>query len=405
MTTSESVAEIDGSTDGENSISIANRISGKTRQKWSLLACVVAVAFLGLWVLQLLWNSPTVARDQPLADQSVEFDTSVDSQTLPPEDVVLNETPVDTDVPLVSLLDEWPDIAGALILRGVGLTGKAEESEDVVDVTIIGGQVNRWPSPPNTTSQPAWLSADGHIVLFPEGAGWSNQGKWSYLSTDADTLVIDPKQGALWSVSYQRRNFARLDSEATDRFVGYELSPEIERVFGRFDQGFLVLHSLEFGGSEFAIWTDEGAIVPIDIPVGAELLHVGSSSVLLRASKQGVLLLDVSELGVVTTNASVNVAFEILSACMSPDETLVVLVGQEGIAVIEIATGLTLVYEPLVDDFAWITSDYLVFTRGDSLFASDLLLDSSRIAELSPEYSWGVASSGSACQTVPIQPS
>ncbi len=111
--------------------------------------------------------------------------------------------------------------------------------------------------------------------------------------------------------------------------------------------------------------------------------------------------MDVSELRAVTADASVNVDFEILSACMSPDETLVVLVGQEGLTVIEIATGLTLIHEPLVDDFAWITSNYLVFTRGDSLFASDLMSDSSRIAELSPEYSWAVASSGSACQTAP----
>ena len=193
MITSESVAEIDGSTDGENGVSIANKISGKTRQDWSLLACVVAVAFLGVWLLQLLWNSPIVVQDQPRADQSVEFDSSVDSRTLPSEDVVLDELPIDTDVPLVNLLDEWPDIAGALILRGVALTEKAEDAEDVVDVTIIGGQVNRWPSPPNTTSQPVWLSADGDIVLFPEGPGWSNRGVWSSLSRD-DTFVVNPEQ-------------------------------------------------------------------------------------------------------------------------------------------------------------------------------------------------------------------
>ena len=402
MVTPESEAEIDGSTDGENGVSIANKISGKTRQKWSLLACVVAVAFLGVWLLQLLWNSPIVVQDQPLADQSVEFDTFVDSRTLPSEDVVLDESPIDTDVPLVSLLDEWPGIVDALILRGVGLTQTTEETAEVVDLTILGGEVDHWPSPPNTVSQPVWLSADGHIVLFPEGPGWSNRGVWSFLSRD-DTIVVNPEQGELWGVSHLRRNYARLDSEATDRFVGHELIPEVERVFGRFAQGFLVLHSRESGGRGLAVWTDEGAIVPIDIPVGAEVLHVGPSSVLLRASKQGVLLMDVSELGAVTANTSVNVDFEILRACMSPDETLVVLVGQTGLTVIEVATGLTLIHEPLVDDFAWITSDYLVFTRGDSLFASDLVSDSNRIAELSPDYLWGVASSGSACQPGPIQ--
>ena len=397
MVTPESEPEVDGSTDREKGVSIANKISGKTGRDWSLLACVVAVAFLGVWLLQLQWNSPIIVQNQPRADQSVEFDSSVDSRSLPSEDVVLDELPIDADVSLVNLLDEWPDIAGALILRGVALTEKAEDAEDVVDVTIIGGRVNRWPSPPNTTSQPVWLSADGDIVLFPEGPGWSNRGVWSSLSRD-DTVVVEPEQGALWSVSHQRRNLARLDSEAPDQYAEHELSPEIERVIGRFDQGFLVLHSLESGGSGFAVWTDEGAIVPIDIPVGAELLHVGSSSVLLRASQQGVLWMDVSELRAVTADASVIVDFEILSACMSPDETLVVLVGQEGLTVIEIATGLTLIHEPQVDDFAWITSDYLVFTRGDSLFASDLVSDPNRIAELSPEYSWGVASSGSACQ-------
>ena len=371
---------------------------GRSPLKWSLFAGVVAVALLGVWVLQSLWNSPIVARDQPLADQSVEFNSPVDSQTLPSEDGVLDASQVDSDVPLVSLLVEWPDIAGALILRGVALTEKAEDAEDVVDVTIIGGRVNRWPSPPNTVSQPVWLSADGHIVLFPEGPGRSNRGVWSFVSTN-DTVVVEPEQGALWSVSHQRRNFARLDSKAPDQYAEHELIPEIERVIGRFDQGFLVLHSLESGGSGFAVWTDEGAIVPSDIPVGADLLHVGSSSFLLQVSNQEVLLMDVSELGTVTANTSMNVDFGILSACLSPDEALVVLVGQEGLTVIEIATCLTLIHEPLVDDFAWITSDYLVFTRGDSLFASDLVSDSNRIARLSPEYSWGVASSGSACQT------
>ena len=219
-----------------------------------------------------------------------------------------------------------------------------------------------------------------------------------FVSTN-DSVVVEPGQGALWSVSYLRRNIARLDSGAPDQYAAHELIPEIERVIGRFDRGFLVLRSSESGGSGFAVWTDEGAIVPSDIPVGADLLHVGSSSFLLQVSNQEVLLMDVSELGTVTANTSMNVDFGILSACLSPDEALVVLVGQEGLTVIEIATGLTLIHEPLVDDFAWITSDYLVFTRGDSLFASDLVSDSNRIARLSPEYSWGVASSGSACQT------
>ena len=400
--TSESEAEVDGNTDGENGVSIANNISAKTRQKWSLLACVVAVAFLGVWLLQSLWNSPIVVRNQPLADQSVESGTPVDYQTLPSEDVVLDDLMVDPEAPLVSLLHEWPDIAGALILRGVALTEKAEETEDVVGLSIVGGQVTRVPTPPDTTSEPLWLSADGQILVFPEGPGRSNQGVWSFVSTN-DTLVVDPEKGALWSVSHLRRNLARLDFEAPDQYVEHELIPEIGQVFGRFDQGFLVQRSLESGGSGFAVWTDEGAIVPIDIPVGAEVLHVGPSSVLLRASKQGVLLMDVSELGPVTANTSVNVDFEILSACLSPDEVLVVLMGQERLTVIEVTSGSTLIHEPQVDDFAWITSDYLVFTRGDSLFASDLMSDSNRIARLSPEYSWGVASSGSACQPAPIQ--
>ena len=400
MVDSELNGEISESVDVNKNLSITHKKSSNPCQKWFLVACVAAVVILGVWLLQLLWNSPIVLRDQGPTTQSVVADMPIDSRALPSENGSLdelNELVIDTDVRLVSLLDEWPGIVDVLILRGIGLTQTTEETAEVVDVTIIGGRVNRWPSPPNTTSQPVWLSADGDIVLFPEGPGWSNRGVWSSLSRD-DTVVVEPEQGALWSVSHQRRNLARLDSEAPDQYAEHELSPEIERVIGRFDQGFLVLHSLESGGSGFAVWTDEGAIVPIDIPVGAELLHVGSSSVLLRASQQGVLWMDVSELRAVTADASVIVDFEILSACMSPDETLVVLVGQEGLTVIEIATGLTLIHEPQVDDFAWITSDYLVFTRGDSLFASDLVSDPNRIAELSPEYSWGVASSGSACQ-------
>ena len=370
---------------------------GIAPRKLLLLAGVVAVAVLGAWLLQLFWDSPTVVRDPPPTGQSVVPDSSVDARTLPSEEVVLDESPADTDGPFVSLLDEWPDIAGALILRGLDLTEKGEDAEGV-DLTIVGGQVNLWPSPPNTVSQPVWLSADAQIVLFPEGLGRSNRGVWSFVSTN-DSVVVEPGKGALWSVSYVRRNIARLDSGAPDQYAAHQLIPEIERVIGRFDRGFLVLHSSESGGSGFAVWTDEGAIVPIDMPARAELLHVGSSSFLLQVSNQEILLMAVSELGAVTADASVNVDFGILSACLSPDEALVMLVGQEGLTVIEIATGLTLIHEPLVDDFAWITSDYLVFTRGDSLFASDLVSDSNRIARLSPEYSWGVASSGSACQT------
>ena len=83
-----------------------NEAPEKPPRKWASIVGVVAVACLGVWALQLLWNSPTVVRDPPRTDQSVVPDRSIDSRTLPSEDGVLDELMVDTDAPLVSLLDE-----------------------------------------------------------------------------------------------------------------------------------------------------------------------------------------------------------------------------------------------------------------------------------------------------------
>ena len=257
-------------------------------------------------------------------------------------------------------------------------------------------------------------------MLSPTAAGRSNQGAWSSITTD-DTVIAYPNEGALWSVSHQRRNLARLDFGASDRFDGFELSPGVERVLGRLENGFLIVHSLDSGGSEFAVWTDDGPIVAIDGFAGREILDIGSSTVLLRASEKRIVAMDVSQFGTVTAKASINVDFDVHSACMSPDETLVAVLGPTRFAAIEMESGLELIYEPLADDFTWITSSYLVFTRRTTLLASDFdsasrrdfnwsapsrrttLLASdfdsapSRIAQLSPDYSWQVASSSSAC--------
>ena len=150
MVKSELNVEIGGKVDEHDDLSIAHKKPSNPLQKWLLVACVIAVVMLGVWLLQLLWNSPIVLGDQGPTTQSVVADTPIDSRTLPSEDGSLdelNELVIDTGVPLVSLLDEWPDIAGALILRGVGLIQTTEETAEVIDLTIVGSQINRWPSP------------------------------------------------------------------------------------------------------------------------------------------------------------------------------------------------------------------------------------------------------------------
>jgi len=311
---------------------------------------------------------------------------------------VPDERPIVADQPLLSLLDDWSGIAGAMILQGVP---RSSETGNLVSVTVVGDQVTRFPTASDSLTQPLWVSGDGQIVAFSDGAGRSNRGEWSSITT-GDTIVAYPKDGALWSVSYERRSIARLDSDAPNRFEDYELRPDVERILGRLDNGFLVVRSLESGGSEFAIWTDEGSVDSIYGLAGREILHISSSTILLRAAEQRVVAMDLSQSGTVTAKASMRVDFDIDRACMSPDETLVAAFGSDSLgtarfAVIEMDSGQELLFEPLVDDFAWIAHSKIVFTRRNSLLASDLGSDPRRVAQLSPDYSWQVASSSSAC--------
>lgn len=365
------------------------------RSQWVVLVGVVAVICAIAWFLQTLWDSSSVVEDPPVAQQNPVPEPLSDETVS--DDIGSDQPPIVADQPLVSLFDDWNGTAGAMILRGVP---SSSQPENVVAMTVVGDRVNRFPTPPDSTSRPLWLSADGQIVAFSYGAGRSNQGAWSWI-TGGDTTIPDPMGNALWSVSHQRRELAHHD--LTGPIVDYELDSQVERVLGRLDNGFLVVRSLDSGGSEFAIWTDDGAIVSIDGLAGREILEIGSSTVLLRASTQRFVAMDLSVLGTVTTKASVNVDFDIHQACLSPDETLVAVLGTARFAgtarftVIEMDSGLERIYEPFVDDFTWTTSSNLVFTRRNSLLASDLDSDPSRIAELAPDYSWQVASSNSVC--------
>ena len=353
--------------------------------QWVLILGALAVICLGAWILQNLWDSSSVVEDPPATTPSFLPEP-------PSDEIVPDEPPFVTEEPLVSLLDEWPGVTGAMMLRGVPLTGQPEAA---VNVTVVGNQLSDFPSAPGSQPKPLWISADGQIVAFPEGAARSNQAAWSWIARG--TIMVDPNESALWSVDHKRRVIALFYQESSYSFGAYELDPELERVLGRLENGFLVVRSLDSGGSEFAIWTDDGPIVSIEGLAGREILDIGSSTVLLRAAENRIVAMDVSELGIVTTKASINVDFDVDRACLSPDETLVAVLGSAKFVVVEMDPRVEFVDEPLVDDFTWIANDYLLFTRRTSLLATDLDSAPVRIAGLSPDYSWQVASSTSAC--------
>ena len=76
-----------------------------------------------------------------------------------PDETAPEEPPIVTGQPLVSLLDEWPGIAGAMILRGGTRSGQVED----IDVILVGDQLSDPIPVPGSTSSPLWLSADGTI--------------------------------------------------------------------------------------------------------------------------------------------------------------------------------------------------------------------------------------------------
>ena len=393
---------------------VVHQAPERPRRQLVFVVGALAVICLGAWILQNLWDSPSVVIPPPVTTQSTVsepiseapvLDESVSDESVSDETVsdesVSDETVSDETLPeeppivagqaLVALLDldEWPGIAGAMILRGgAGL-------EDAVDVTIIGDQVSVLSPAPVTTSRLLWLSTDGKIVAYSVGIGRSDDGDWSWIAK-ADTIV-DPNEGALWSVDHKRREIAFVYKDPTTRSEAYELDPEVEQVLGRLENGFLVVRGLDSGGTEYANWTDDGPMVSIDGLAGRQILDIGSSVVLLRAAQDQIVAMDVSEPGTVTAVASMSVDFQFHRVCLSPNETLIAVLGRADLSVIDMDSGTELIHEQLVDDFTWTADRQLMFTRRNSLLASDLNTAPVRVAELAPDYWWQVASSTSPC--------
>lgn len=368
----------------------------RPRRQLVFVVGALAIIGLGAWILQNLWDSTSVVIPPPVTTQSTVsepiseaavLDESVSEETAPDE-TLPEETPAVAGQPLVTLLDEWSGIAGAMILRGgAGL-------EDAVDVTIIGDQVS-FPSPAPASSELLWLSTDGKIVAYRVGIGRSGDEAWTWIAK-GDT-VVDPNEGALWSVDHNRRQITFVYKDPTTWVETYELGPEVEQVLGRLENGFLVVRGLDSGGSEFANRTDDGPIVSIEGLAGRHILDIGSSVVLLRAAQGQIVAMDVSDPGTAIAVASITVDFQFHRACLSPDETLIAVLGHADLSVIDMDSGTELIHEQLVNDFTWTADRHLVFTRRNSLLTSDLDTAPVRVAELSPDYGWQVASSTSAC--------
>ena len=140
-----------------------------------------------------------------------------------------------------------------------------------------------------------------------------------------------------------------------------------------------------------------GAIVAIEGLAGRKIVDIGSSVVLVVSAQDQIVAMDVAEPDTVTAIATINLDFAVQRACLSPDETLVAVFGSQRLVVVEMDPRVEYVDEPLVDDFTWTGARHLVFTRRNSLLSSDLDSAPVRVAELSADYSWQVASSTSAC--------
>ena len=361
----------------------------RPRRQWVFVAAALAVICVGAWILQNLWDSSSVVELPPVTTQSAVPEPIPESPL--PDETAPEEPPIVTGQPLVSLLDEWPGIAGAMILRG---GARSDQLEDV-DVILVGDQLSDPIPVPGSTANPLWLSADGTISAYPSGVARSDGGDWSWIAK-ADT-IIDPNEGALWVVDHERRVIAFVYKDPITRYEAYALDPEVEQVLGRLENGFLVVRGLDSGGSEFANWTDDGPIVAIEGLAGRKIVDIGSSVVLVVATQDQIVAMDVTEPDTVTAIATINLDFDVQRACLSPDETLVAVLGSQRFVVVEMDPRVEYVDEPLVDDFTWTGDRHLVFTRRNSLLASDLDSAPVRVAELSADYSWQVASSTSAC--------
>lgn len=370
------------------------------------IAAVVAL-FVVAWIISQLRDtedSAEIPAHDPHVDQpenNLSKSSSDQDVQKPPNGTDADyqgtaQTPAVAEQELVNLLSN--DTVGAsLLLRGFPFNF---ESGEVVYMTVVGDQINRFPTGPHSRAGPLWLSPDGNYVVTAEGAGRSNRGAWSWLIRDA-TVMVDLNQEVLWSVSHQRRTLSRVGLGMPGFFEQREIPSDVERIVGRLGSGFLVVRDLGLDGSEFAIWPDDGSTMAIKGIAGRDILDLGSSILLLHATNRRVVVMDVSRAGSVTLKASISVDFDVGRACLSPDEThiaaLATATGGTQFTVIELDTGHELISEPLVDDFAWTADDDLVFTRRNSLLASDLESKPQRIAELSSDYSWQVASSSSAC--------
>ncbi len=175
----------------------------------------VAALFIVVWIVGLLRTAQDIADlpaneshiDNTVTDQSTVVDQDVQK---PPNDAYTDyqgtdQTPVVAGQELVNLLSN-ETVGAALLLRGFPLDFEAGE---VVYMTVVGSQINRFPTGPDSRAGPLWLSPDGNYVVTSEGAGSSNRGTWSWLIRDA-TVMVDLNQEVLWSVSHQRRTLSRV---------------------------------------------------------------------------------------------------------------------------------------------------------------------------------------------------
>lgn len=372
----------------------------RPRRQWGFVMAALAFIFFGAWLLQNLWDSSSVVEPPPVTTQSAPTESPseapVSDESVPeeptPEETAPVDPPVVADQTLVTLLDGWPGPTGAIMLRAITRGGQRWE---VVDVTIVGDQISDPIPTPPSLSDLLWLSTDGTIIAYRNSVARADGGDW-FLVARAET-VVDPNEGELWLVDHEHRAITIVYEDPITRSEADKLDPEVERVIGRLGNGFLVVRSLESGGSEIAIWTDDGPILSIDGLAGREILDIGSSVVLVRAAQDQIVAMDVAEPDTVTAIASINVDFDVRRACLSPDETLVAVLGSQRFVVVDMGSGVELIGESLVEDFTWTADRQMLFTRRNSLLASDLDSAPVRVAELSPYYSWQVASSTSAC--------
>ena len=116
MASSDYNTEVHRDSNGLHNSWVVHEEPERRPSQWVFVVVAVAVICLVAWFLQKLWEPSSVVEAPPAAIQSAVPEPRSD-------DSVPSDPSVAAEEPLVSLLDEWPGIAGALILRGLPLTG------------------------------------------------------------------------------------------------------------------------------------------------------------------------------------------------------------------------------------------------------------------------------------------